>query len=215
MNRVTRLTIFALLLAVCAVMSTGCGGRPPQDRGHKRILVLGDSLTEGAGLPADKVYPAVLERLIRERGFPGVKVTADGVGGDVSSSGPGRLAARLASGKYDLLILELGANDGLRGLPVETMERNLATTIEIAQAAGVTVVLAGMRVPIHHGFDYKERFDAVYPALANKYGLLRVPFLLKGVAANPPMNLPDGIHPNEKGHERVARTVLKHLEPLL
>jgi len=204
-----------ILLSLTAILVPSCGGPPSSARGHKSILVLGDSLTEGAGLPAGQVFPALLEGLIREKGFPGVTVTADGVGGDTSASAGPRLAARLARERHDILVLELGANDGLRGLPVESMEQNLSVAIEAAQAAGMKVVLAGMRVPRHHGADYKERFDAVYPRLAKRYGLVLVPFLLKGVAARPSYNLPDGIHPNARGHERVARTVLKHLEPLL
>jgi len=171
-------------------------------------------LTEGAGLTVDKVYPALLEALIREKGFPEVFVTADGVNGDVSASGPKRLDARLAE-KYDLLILELGANDGLRGMDLSLMKSNLSATIELAQKNGMRVVLAGMRIPPHQGWEYKKGFERVFPDLAKQYEVALVPFLLKGVVADPLLNLPDGVHPNEKGHRRVAETVYKVLKPFL
>jgi acyl-CoA thioesterase-1 len=193
---------------------SSCNGLPPEKRGHKKILVLGDSLTEGAGLPAEKVFPAVLERLIREKGYPQVSVTADGISGALAQSGPGRFAQRKAEG-YDILILELGANNGLRGMDLGALKRDLAAVIEEAQKSRMKVLLACTRVPPFQGTQYKVDFRKTYEGLAKQYKCGLVPSLLKGVASNPGLNLPDGMHPNEKGHEIVARTVLKYLEELL
>lgn len=191
-----------------------CGGLPPEKRGHKKILVIGDSLTEGEGLPADKVYPAILERMIREKGYPQVSITADGVSGALAQSGPSRFAQRMPEG-YNILILELGANDGLRGMDLGELKKNLASVISDAQKSGMKVLLACTRIPPFNGTKYKEDFRQTYEDLTEQYKCALVPSLLKGVAADPAMNLPDGIHPNEKGQERVAQTVIKYLEELL
>lgn len=202
------------LIPVVGLSIAGCA-KPPQERGNKRILVLGDSLTEGHGLAPEKAYPAVLERLIREKGFPGVSVTADGVSGALSSSGPPRLKRRLEAGEgYDILILALGANDGLRGHDLKALRGNLGETIDLALAKGCRVLLAGMRTPPHHGFSYMGDFKETYEGLAKEKDLRLIPFLLDGVAAKPKLNL-DGIHPNEEGHKILARTVFKYLEPML
>ena len=172
-------------------------------------------MTEGAGLEASKVFPAKLEKLIREKGFPGVSVTADGVSGSTSDTGPGRLKARLEGGeKYDILVLALGANDGLRGMDLQALRKNLSGTIVLARSAGLQVLLAGMRVPPLNGLGYMKEFKDLFPALAGEEKVALVPFLLEGVAAQPKLNL-DGMHPNEAGHERVAWNVYQSLEPLL
>jgi acyl-CoA thioesterase-1 len=196
------------------VLGLSCS-KPPGERGHKRVLVLGDSLTEGAGLVPQKVFPAKLEALIRSKGFPQVTVTADGVHGATSDTGPGRLAARLAAGeRYDILVLALGANDGLRGMDLTALRGNLKRAGDLAKEGGMKVVLAGMRIPPHNGLPYMGRFKDLFPDLAKEEGWVLIPFLLDGVAGQPKLNL-DGIHPNEAGHEKVAATVLKALEPLL
>jgi acyl-CoA thioesterase-1 len=205
--------LFILGTSLLFLMAS-CNGVPPEKRGHKKILVLGDSLTEGAGLPAGLVFPAVLERLIREKGYPDVSVTADGENGALAQSGPSRFARRVLEG-YDILILELGANNGLRGMDLGELKRDLTTVISEAQKAKLKVLLACTRIPPVHGTQYKADFRQVYENLAKQYKCSLVPSLLKGVAADPRMNLPDGIHPNEKGHEKVARTVLKYLEGML
>lgn len=202
------------LLVALSLSLTACS-KSPQERGHKKILVLGDSLTEGAGLDPAKVFPAKLEGLIRSKGFPGVSVAADGISGATSDSGPGRFSARVAAGeRYDILVLALGANDGLKGMDLGDLRRNLKRTIELAKEQGAKVVLAGMKVPPLNGLTYMSEFKDLYPALAEKEGVFLVPFLLEGVAAHPKFNL-DGMHPNEAGHEKVAETVYEVLEPLL
>jgi acyl-CoA thioesterase I len=195
------------------LLFVGCS-KPPAERGHQKILVLGDSLTEGQGLEASKVFPAALERLIREKGFPEVTVTADGVGGATTDRGLERLSSRLASEKFDILILELGANDGLQGKDLKLTRKNLTEMMVKAKASGCRVLLAGMRVPPLNGLDYMKEFRALFPDLAREQQAELIPFLLKGVAGKPRLNL-DGVHPNEEGHRRVAETVFEYLEPML
>lgn len=204
-------TITFLFLSL--FLLSGCS-RPPQERGHHKILVLGDSLTEGQGLEASKAFPAALERLIREKGFPEVTVTGDGVSGITSDTGLERLNAKLAVEKYDILILELGANDALKGKELAGTRKNLTDTIVRAKEAGCQVLLAGMRVPALNGLEYSKQFREMFPSLAEEQQVRLVPFLLKEVAGKPHLNL-DGIHPNEEGYKLVAETVFEYLEPML
>lgn len=207
-----RFGISSCLLAGVLLVA-GCGGKDAAAV-HKSVLVLGDSLAAGYGLPAERAFPAVLQRLLHEKGYRNVTVTADAVSGSTSDSGPPRLRRRLSEGSYDVLVLELGANDGLRGWDPARTKANLVETIRLAREAGLTVLLAGMRIPPRGGFAFRNAFARVYEELEKEEGVARIPFLLEGVAARPSLNL-DGLHPNAEGHEKVARTVLRHLEPLL
>jgi acyl-CoA thioesterase-1 len=121
----------------------------------------------------------------------------------------------MADGNPRILVVALGGNDGLRGLPPEQLESNLAAIIEGAQTRGLSVILAGMEAPPNFGADYTARFRAVYPTLAKRYGVPLIPFLLEGVAGNPAFNQADGIHPNQRGAQRVADLVWRTLEPAL
>jgi acyl-CoA thioesterase-1 len=121
----------------------------------------------------------------------------------------------LGEGEPKVLIVALGGNDGLRGLPPPELEKNLATIIEKGQARGLTVILAGMEAPPNYGPDYTDAFRAVYPSLSRKYKVTLIPFLLEGVAGDPALNQPDGIHPNERGARIVADTVWRALQPAL
>lgn len=179
----------------------------------KTILFLGDSLTEGYQLSKAEAYPALIEKTLKPR-FPQIKVINGGVSGATTASGPKRLDWYFKA-KPDIIVLALGANDGLRGLTVEQAEKNLTDVITKSQEKGIKVVLAGMKIPSNYGADYRTNFEKIYERLAKKYKLTLIPFLLEGVAAEPSLNLPDGIHPNAKGHEIMAKTVLKYLEPLL
>ncbi len=198
----------------------GCS-KPPAERGRKSVLVLGDSITFGEGVDPVLAYPAVLETLIRQKGYPSVTVTGDGVSGATTETGLARLRQRLEAGsggngpeKHDILILALGANDGLRNFDLAGVRNRLGDIIRYAQSRGMTVVLAGMRIPPHNGLDYMTGFEKMYVDLAAEHKIRRVPFLLRGVAAKPSLNV-DGIHPNAEGHRIVARNVLRVLEPLL
>jgi acyl-CoA thioesterase-1 len=181
--------------------------------GRTVVLCLGDSLTEGFGVEDEQAYPSVLERRLRDQGRD-VRVINAGINGSTSASAARRLRWQLKA-KPDVLVLALGGNDGLRGLDLEETQKNLSEAITLAKSNGVRVVLAGMQIPPNYGPDYTRRFRAMFPALAEQHAVARIPFLLEGVAARPELNLPDGIHPNAKGYERVVENVLAVLEPLL
>jgi acyl-CoA thioesterase-1 len=179
---------------------------------HPRVIFLGDSLTAGLGLDVSDSFPALIEERLRRKGYDYDVVNA-GVSGDTSAGGLRRLDWALAEGTPRILIVALGGNDGLRGLPPEQLEANLAAIIERGQREGLSVILAGMEAPPNFGDDYTARFRAVYPRLAKRYNVRLIPFLLEGVAGNPALNQSDGIHPNRRGAELVADLVWKTLEP--
>jgi acyl-CoA thioesterase-1 len=178
-----------------------------------RIVVLGDSLTAGLGLAPEEAYPAVLERRLRDEGF-NYQVVNAGVSGDTSAGGLSRIDLAL-QGDVRVLIVALGGNDGLRGLPVTQLKSNLSRIIERAQDRGARVVLAGMEAPTNWGDVYTKAFRDVYPSLAQQYNVPLVPFLLEGVAAIPQLNQRDGIHPTAEGDRIIADTVWKVLKPVL
>ena len=177
-----------------------------------RITVLGDSLTAGLGLPKAASYPALLQERVDAAGLRFEVVNA-GVSGDTSAGGLARLDWAL-EGDVRILIVALGGNDGLRGLPPEELQRNLARIVERAQAKGITVILAGMEAPPNYGRDYIVSFHKVYPALAARYRVALVPFLLQGVAGIEQLNQRDGIHPTAAGAKIVADTVWGALKPI-
>jgi acyl-CoA thioesterase-1 len=178
-----------------------------------RIVALGDSLTAGLGVSADESYPSQLQRSLDRLRYR-YRVINAGVSGDTTAGGLRRLAWVLNS-KPELVILELGGNDGLRGLSLDQTKSNLSRIIQQLQQAGVTVVLAGMKLPPNYGPDYTRGFEAIYPALAEQYRLPLIPFFLEGVAASPTLNQADGIHPTKEGYRIIVELILKTLEPLL
>ena len=177
-----------------------------------RIAILGDSLTAGLGVPKAAAYPALLQQRLDAVGLDFEVVNA-GVSGDTSAGGLARLEWAL-DGDVRILIVALGGNDGLRGLPAGELQHNLAQIVERAQARGITVVLAGMEAPPNYGREYLVAFHMVYPTLAKKYHVALVPFLLQGVAGNDTLNQADGIHPTAAGARIVADTVWKVLKPV-
>lgn len=193
--------------------ATGSGAGRAHAPGGPSVVFLGDSLTAGLGLAEDRSFPSLIRDRIAERGLHFVVVNA-GVSGDTSAGGLRRLQWAL-QGQPRVLVVALGGNDGLRGLAPEELQKNLAAIIEAAQSGGVAVILAGMEAPPNYGPEYTARFRRVYPDLARKYGVPLIPFLLEGVAGEPALNQPDGIHPNADGARRVADTVWKALEPVL
>jgi len=174
------------------------------------ILYLGDSLTEGFGIEPEEAYPALVNTKLKEAGHLNIKTINGGYSGSTTASAFSRLKwySRV---KPDIVVLALGANDGLRGLPPEAMQTNLAKAIEFAQSKGIKVVLCGMQAPPNYGKEYTARFKEVYLTLTEEFGISLVPFLLNKVAGHPKMNLPDGIHPNQNGHRIIAETVYGHL----
>lgn len=173
-----------------------------------RILAFGDSLTQGYGVPPGDDFPDVLQHALNAKGL-NVTVINAGVSGDTSAGGLARLDWSLddANNPPDAAILELGANDGLRGLPVDDMAKNLDTILERFKARGIPVLLAGMKAPRNYGDAYAKKFDAVYPQLAKKYGVLLYPFFLDGVALNTNLIQADGLHPNPAGVEAIVRNM--------
>jgi len=177
-----------------------------------RIVILGDSLTAGLGLPVQQSYPALLQERLNAEGLHYDVVNA-GVSGDTSAGGLSRLDWSL-QGNVKILVVALGGNDALRALPVEELKGNLGRIIERAQARGIAVVLAGMEAPPNWGRDYDVAFHKVYPALAQQYHVPLVPFLLQDVAGTDALNQPDGIHPTAEGARIVADNVWRVLKPV-
>jgi acyl-CoA thioesterase-1 len=181
----------------------------------RTILFLGNSITAGYGLEPSEAFPALIQERIDAKGW-NFRVVNAGQSGDTSAGGLNRLDWLLKNA-VDVLVLELGANDGLRGLPVEVTRKNLQAIIDRTKARypKARIVIAGMMVPPNMGQDYSRGFAAVFPALAKKNGAALIPFLLEGVGGMEKLNLRDGIHPTAKGHEVVAANVWKVLEPVL
>ena len=170
-----------------------------------RILAFGDSLSAGYQLPAGKGFTDQLQKSLTEKGLA-VEIVNAAVSGDTSASGLSRLDWSTPD-NIDLVLLELGANDALQGLPVDKTKANLAAMIEKFRAKGATVALMGMRAPPNMGKSYVTAFDAIYPALAKDMNVPLLPFFLEGVAADPALNLADGIHPNPQGIEIIVSNV--------
>ncbi len=181
----------------------------------KTLVVLGDSLSAGYGVDLPEAWPSVLQERIRSEGLDWAVVNA-GVSGDTSAGGLRRLEWLLRR-PVGALVLELGANDGLRGLSVEAMRTNLQAVIDRTRARwpGVRIVVAGMRLPANMGADYVERFEGLFPSLAATNGAALIPFLLEGVGGRPEYNQADQIHPNAEGHRRVATNVWSVVGPIL
>lgn len=181
----------------------------------KTILFFGDSLTAGYGLSVEEAFPALIEKKLREKGN-NVKVINAGLSGETSAGGLSRIDWILRQ-PIDMLVLELGANDGLRGLPTDQTIKNLQGIIDKVKAKypDCKMVLAGMMVPPNLGKDYTQKFKSIYPDLAKKNKATLIPFLLQGVAGDEKLNLTDGIHPNVEGHQIVARNLTVILEPLI
>jgi len=179
-----------------------------------RILILGDSLTEGYGVSAQQAFPSLLEKKLNDE-FSSDKnrsyeIINAGISGSTSSGGVSRIEWLLKS-KPDFLILALGGNDGLRGVPVEETKNNLEKIILAAKSKGIPTLLAGMKMPPNYGIEYTREFSKQFEDLANQENVPLIPFLLEGVGGNPAMNLPDRIHPNPAGHQKIAETVYQNL----
>lgn len=185
--------------------------RPADDR--PALVCFGDSLTAGFGVDPGHSYPDLLQQELDRRGYH-YRVVNLGESGDTTQDGLDRLSLATAE-KPRLVIVEFGANDGLRGQPVSTMEHNLAQMIEALQKTGTRLVLAGITLPPNYGPDYIKRFDAVYPELAARYKVPLIPFLLEGAAGHADLMQQDGLHPNTAGTRLVTANVLRAIEPLL
>lgn len=179
-----------------------------------RLLAFGDSLTSGWGLAARDAFPAQLERALHAAGRKNVRVIASGVAGDTSAGGRARLAWSLAD-RPDVAIVELGANDGLRGIDPASTYGNLDAILAELKRRGIPVLLTGMYAPPNLGSEYGEAFNAIYPRLAERHGVVLYPFFLEGVAVEPALNQPDGIHPNAEGVAVIVERILPYVMRVL
>ncbi len=201
------------VLLVCFNQTVVAAGSSEAGDARPRIVAFGDSLTAGFGVSGEDAYPAQLQRRLDELDHR-YRVINAGASGDTTAGGLRRVTWVLA-GKPDIVILELGANDGLRGLSLEQTKSNLGSIIQQLQQAGITVILAGMKLPPNYGQDYTKGFEAIYPALAKQYRLPLIPFFLEGVAASSALNQADGIHPTKAGYRIIVEQVLKTLGPAI
>lgn len=178
------------------------------------ILVMGDSLSAGRGIDLEDTWIALLQTRLDKEGY-GYRVVNASISGDTTGNGLRRLPRALDIHQPEVVIIELGGNDGLRGLPIEVMRNNLATMIDQSRAVGAMVVLAGMLIPPNYGDEYTAEFAAVYPALAAEHATPLIPFFMEGVALDPSKMQADGIHPNEDAQPILLETVWETLAPAL
>jgi acyl-CoA thioesterase-1 len=193
--------------------AVAASGEATSAASRPRIVALGDSLTAGYGMDVSESYPALLQERVDRAGYR-FEVVNMGVSGDTSAGGLRRLDWAM-DGDVRILILALGANDGLRGLPPSELQSNLGTIIDRARARGAAVLLCGMGAPPNFGLSHTRAFREVFRTVAREKKVEFLPFLLDGVAGVPSLNLPDGVHPNAAGARRVADLVWQRLEPML
>ncbi|HLW89951.1 MAG TPA: arylesterase [Roseiarcus sp.] len=186
---------------------------PPALAKPLQIVALGDSLTAGLGLPASESFPEVLQKALRAKGYD-VEVFNAGVSGDTAADGLARFDWAVPDG-VDAAIVELGANDMLRGLDPAAAEKTLGEILAKLQARHMATLLAGMRAAPNLGADYQTRFDAIYPDLAKHYGVALYPFFLDGIAADPKLNQKDGLHPNKDGVDTIVAKIMPAVEELI
>jgi len=178
------------------------------------ILVFGDSLSAAYGIRPEQGWVALLTQRLHSQGY-GYQIVNASVSGETSEGGRERLPRALQLHQPGIVILELGANDGLRGLPVSATRDNLAALVQLSQVAGARVLLVGLRIPPNYGQRYTEAFARIFPELAEQYHVPLVPFLLEKVALNPELMQPDGLHPNSQGEPPILDTLWPYLKPLL
>jgi len=178
------------------------------------LLIIGDSLSAAYGIPVESGWVAILQRQLAEE-YPGWKIVNASISGDTTANARARLPGTLQRQRPDVVLLELGGNDGLRGLSLQAMRDNLAAIIELVRANGAAVLLAGVELPPNYGPAYTEKFRAVYHSLAADYPVALLPSLLEGVGTRPELMQADGIHPNARAQKLIATRVRDHLLPLL
>lgn len=178
-----------------------------------KVLFLGDSLTAGYGIDPEKAYPNLVKDILKKEGIE-IEVMNASISGSTSASAVSRLKWSLR-GKPDVMLLALGANDGLRGIKLVSTKENLKNAIKLAKSKGVKVILAGMQIPPNYGPEYTKEFQKMFPDLKKEEGVTLLPFLLKDVAGQRQYNIDDGIHPNEEGHKIIAKTVAPFIRKAL
>lgn len=216
-RRLSGTTAAALCLA--GFILIGCGGEEPRGPSEGResgaarsegvILALGDSLTAGLGVDEEDAWPALVQERLAEEGYSWVVINA-GISGETSSGARSRIGWIL-SRDPDIVILETGANDGLRGIPPKVVRDNIDAALETLNGKGVVTILAGMKMVWNLGEEYTSEFGRIYPEAARKHGVALIPFILEGVGGVDSMNQSDGVHPNEAGHRKIARIVYPYI----
>ena len=204
-----RVLVFVLVAAIVV----GCSEKKSQIKIEK-VLLFGDSLMSGYGLPEDDHLSVVLEKSLKSDKYE-IQIFNGSISGDTSSDGLDRIEDELSDTSYDLIIIGLGANDMLRRINPDQTKQNLEDIINIITSNNIKIILAGMIASPTNGLNYKKKFDKIYPDLSKKFELELIPFLLKGVALNPSLNQTDGIHPNEKGVLIIAETIKKSITNFL
>jgi acyl-CoA thioesterase-1 len=207
-NAFIQAVIYAcLILAACGQEEPPSA--PPEIQSTGTIVAMGDSLTEGLGVPEEKAYPALLQKALRDKGYD-YRVVNAGISGETSSGARSRIEWVLRM-KPDIIILETGANDGLRGLDPELIRRNIRDIIDAFTSEGIVVVLAGMKTLPNLGPAYSKTFAGVYTDVGGDKDVILIPFILEGVAGVPKMNQSDGIHPTADGYARVVEHILPYV----
>lgn len=197
-----------MLTVLCITLVAGLSSARAADV----LLILGDSLSAGYGVTRAQAWPSLLQERLHAMGLD-VRVVNASISGETSSSGRARLPSLLERHRPRWVVIELGANDGLRGLSLEALRANLIAMCDQAHAAGALPILAGMRLPPNYGSVYTSQFAAIYAELGRQ--IVTIPFLLDGVAGDPDFNQQDGIHPNAKGHKRMLENAWAVLAPVL
>jgi acyl-CoA thioesterase-1 len=205
--------ILHVVICSCLILAA-CGqeeppSAPPEIQFTGTIVAMGDSLTEGLGVPEEETYPALLQKALRDKGY-GYRVVNAGISGETSSGARSRMDWVLRM-KPDIIILETGANDGLRGLDPELIRGNIREMVDAFTAEGIVVVLAGMKIFPNLGPAYSKTFADVYTDVGGDKDVILIPFFLEGVAGVPKMNQPDGIHPTEDGYARVVEHIFPYV----
>jgi acyl-CoA thioesterase-1 len=209
------LAVLTCLLGLCLSACYGKAASPeptPQtatSAQERTLVAMGNSLTAGFGISENQAYPALLQKKLAADGIP-YRVVNAGISGETSSGALSRVQWILTL-KPDIVILETGANDGFRGIDPALVEKNIDETVRILQESGATVVLAGMQIVRNLGREYTDAFNAIYPRVAQKHGVILIPFFLEGVAGEPDLNQADTIHPTARGYEIITKTVYPYV----
>ena len=198
-----------VILSLTSILLISCGEKKSQTKLEK-VLLFGDSLMSGYGLPEKDHLSVILEKSLKSEGYE-IQVFNGSVSGDTSLDGLDRIEDELSGESYDLIIIGLGANDMLRRINPNQTKQNLNEIINIILDNNIKVILAGMVASPTNGLSYKKKFDKIYPDLSKKFELELIPFLLNGVALNPNFNQDDGLHPNEKGVLIIAETIKRSI----
>jgi acyl-CoA thioesterase-1 len=205
---------YFLLLVMVGIAAYPAFAEEPGQVEEPVILILGDSLSAAYGMEISQSWPSLLQERLIQNGYT-YRVFNSSITGDTTQGGLARLPRLLDRHSPDLVILELGGNDGLRGLPIEVTRDNLSSMITRSQGAGAAVILAEMRIPPNYGLSYTEKFNAMYPALAGQYGVVMLPFLLQDIALEDGLMQADGIHPTAQAQTLIVEKVWPILQPLL